>query len=74
MMIPAGRSISDLGTNLGTGIQVMWGLHLKKRGRWWHYYRAVPERFRDVDNRHLISFSLRTCDFTQAKLLAAQVS
>jgi len=73
-MIPAGRSISDLGTNLGTGIQVMWGLHLKKRGRWWHYYRAVPERFCDVDNRRLISFSLRTCDFTQAKLLAAQVS
>ncbi|WP_127045952.1 DUF6538 domain-containing protein [Pseudorhodobacter sp. E13] len=52
----------------------MWGLHLKKRGRWWHYYRAVPERCRDVDDRRLICFSLRTTDFTQAKLLAAQVS
>lgn len=51
----------------------MWGLHLKKRGRWWHYYRAVPDRYREIDDRPLICFALRTTDFTQAKLLAAQI-
>jgi hypothetical protein len=51
----------------------MWGLHLKKRGRRWHYCRAVPDRFRDVDNRRLISFSLRTCDFTPETRACVQI-
>ncbi|WP_369596563.1 DUF6538 domain-containing protein [Roseicitreum antarcticum] len=51
----------------------MWGLHVKQRGRWWHYHRAIPDRFRDVDPRRSLSFSLHTTDFTQAKLLAAQI-
>jgi hypothetical protein len=74
MLIPIGRNISDLGTNPGTGIWQMWGRHLKKRGNWWHYYRAVPKRYRDVDARGLISFALRTVDFAQARLQAAQIS
>ncbi|KAB7613642.1 tyrosine-type recombinase/integrase [Amylibacter sp. SFDW26] len=52
----------------------MWGLHLKQKGRWWHYYRAVPKEFHDVDHRRLISFSLKTADFSEAKLKAAQCS
>ncbi len=52
----------------------MWGQHLKRKGRWFHYYRAVPKRFADVERRQLISFSLKTCDFAEAKLKAAQVS
>ena len=52
----------------------MWGHHLKRRGQWWHYYRAVPERFRDVEDRVQICFSLRTRDFSEAKLKAAQIS
>lgn len=52
----------------------MWGLHLKRRGKWWHYYRQVPERFRDVEPRGQICFSLRTQDLSVAKLKAAQIS
>jgi len=52
----------------------MWGLHLKQKGRWWHYYRAVPREFGDVEKRDLISFSLKTGDFTEAKRRAAQIS
>ncbi|WP_367180201.1 DUF6538 domain-containing protein [uncultured Tateyamaria sp.] len=52
----------------------MWGQHLKQRGRWWHYYRAVPNRFRDVDARTQICFALKTTDFFEAKLRAAQIS
>ena len=52
----------------------MWGLHLKKKGCWWHYYRSVPREFHDVDARRLISFSLKTSDFAEAKLKAARFS
>lgn len=52
----------------------MWGLHLKQKGRWWHYYRSVPRNYHDVDVRRLISFSLKTSDFAEAKLKAAQFS
>ena len=52
----------------------MWGNHLKQRGKWWHYYRAVPNRFRDVDMRSQICFALKTTDFFEAKLRAAQIS
>lgn len=52
----------------------MWGLHLKQKGRWWHYYRAVPRAYHDVDCRRLISFSLKTADFGEAKLKSAQTS
>jgi hypothetical protein len=50
----------------------MWGLHLKKRGDWWHYYRAVPRRYKKVDQRKLIAFSPKTTDFSNAKLKAAE--
>ncbi len=52
----------------------MWGLHLKKRGDWWHYYRAIPVKFRDIEEKSLISFTLNTRDFSEAKLKAAQIS
>lgn len=52
----------------------MWGQHLKKKGRWWHYYRSVPRIYHDLDKRRLISFSLKTSDFAEAKLRAAQFS
>lgn len=52
----------------------MWGLHLKQKGRWWHYYRSVPKTYHDVDARRLISFSLKTSDFAEAKLRAARFS
>jgi hypothetical protein len=52
----------------------MWGTHLKQKGRWWHYYRAVPREFADVDRRRLISFTLKTGDFVQAKRQAAEIS
>jgi len=35
----------------------MWGLHLKKCGDWWHYCRAIPAKFRDIEEKSLI----RTC-------------
>ena len=52
----------------------MWGYHLKQRGRWWHYFRAVPVRYRDVEPRREICFSLRTQDFAVAKMQAARIS
>ncbi len=52
----------------------MWGLHLKKRGDWWHYYRAIPVKFRDIEEKNLISFTLNTRNFSEAKLKAAQIS
>ena len=52
----------------------MWGHHLKRRGRWWHYFRAVPERYRDVEQRREICFSLKTQDFAVAKVKASQIS
>lgn len=51
----------------------MWGHHLKRRGRWWHYFRSVPERFRDVEARREICFSLRTQNFAEAKVKASQI-
>jgi len=53
------------------GIRRMWGLHLKQKGRWWHYYRSVPREFADVERKKLISISLKTGDFTEAKRQAA---
>jgi site-specific recombinase XerD len=52
----------------------MWGLHLKQKSSWWHYYRSVPRTYHDVDARRLISFSLKTSDFAEAKLKAARFS
>ena len=52
----------------------MWGTHLKQKGRWWHYYRAVPREFQDVERRKLISFSLKTGDFVEARRRAAEIS
>lgn len=52
----------------------MWGHHLKRRGCWWHYFRAVPARFKEVEARREICFSLRTQDFSEAKIKAAQIS
>ena len=52
----------------------MWGLHLKQKGRWWHYYRSVPREFTDVERKPLISFSLKTGDFSEAKRMAAEIS
>lgn len=52
----------------------MWGHHLKQRGRWWHYFRAVPARFREVEARREVCFSLRTQDFSEAKMKAARIS
>ena len=52
----------------------MQGLHLKKRGNCWHYQRRVPKRFQSSVGSGLISFSLQTRDFSEAKLKAAQVS
>lgn len=69
MMIPKNRSNSGLVTKHGTKDQVMWGHHLKRRGRWWHYFRSVPERYRDVEVRRETSFSLRTQDFIEAKIM-----
>lgn len=74
MVIPIGRLISDLGTNLGTGIMDMWGRHLKRRGKWWHYYRTVPCRYHDIEIRKVICFALRTMDLSEAKLRASQIS
>ena len=64
----------DLGTKFGTGTWIMWGLHLKRRGKWWYYYRGVPKRFRDVEPRRQICYALKTTDFAQAKMRAAQIS
>ncbi len=52
----------------------MRGLHLKKRGDWWHYYRATPREYHDVEVKRSISFSLKTRDFSKPKLKASQIS
>lgn len=52
----------------------MRGLHLKQIQGIWHYQRRRPVRYRDVEPRALIRFSLHTSNFADAKLLAAQVS
>ena len=52
----------------------MWGKHLKRRGEWWHYYRAVPRKYYDVEPAKQIAFALKTRSFSEAKLKAAQVS
>lgn len=52
----------------------MWGTHLKQKGRWWHYYRAVPREFQDVERKRLISFTLKTGDFVEARRRAAEIS
>ena len=50
------------------------GVAPQKKGQWWHYYRAVPREFLDVERKPLISFSLKTGDFTEAKRQAALIS
>jgi len=52
----------------------MRGLHLKQIQGIWHHQRRRPVRYRDVEPRALIRFSLHTRNFADAKLLAAQVS
>ena len=52
----------------------MHGRHLKKRGRWWHYYRNRPQRYADVEARSVITFALRTTSLSEAKLKAAEIS
>ncbi|MGH1355280.1 MAG: DUF6538 domain-containing protein [Thalassovita sp.] len=52
----------------------MRGLHLKQIQGIWHYQRRRPVRYRDVEPRELIRFSLHTRDFADARLLAAQIS
>ena len=52
----------------------MGGQHLLRRGRYWYYHRRRPARFEDVEPRKVIHFSLRTTDFSSAKLMAAQHS
>ena len=73
-MIPADRCFADSGQILDKRDPDMWGQHLKRRGSWWHYCWVVPKAFHDVGRRRLISFSLKTQDFAQTKLQAAQVS
>jgi integrase len=52
----------------------MHGRHLRRRGRWWHYYRNRPARYKDIEPRPVITFALRTCCISEAKLKAAQIS
>jgi hypothetical protein len=52
----------------------MWGLHLKQRHNWWYYQRRVPDQYKEIDNSGLISFALKTRDFGEAKLRAAEIS
>jgi len=52
----------------------MRGLHLKKRGNRWHYFRNRPKRFDDVEKRQVITFALHTDCFSKAKMKAAQIS
>jgi len=48
--------------------------HLKKIGENWHYQRRRPRAFEDVEPRTLIRFSLKTRDFNEARVKAAQIS
>ncbi len=52
----------------------MHGLHLKRRGNRWHYYRNRPRRFADVEPRAVITFALGTDSLSAAKLKAVQIS
>ena len=52
----------------------MRALHLKLIGDVWHYQRRRPKEFADIEKRTLIRFSLKTTDFNQAKIFAAQQS
>lgn len=52
----------------------MRGLHLRKRGSWWHYFRHRPVKYRDIEPKAIITFGLGTTCFSEAKLKAAQVS
>ena len=52
----------------------MRALHLKQIGQIWHYQRRRPVEFTDVESRALIRFSLKTGNFHEAKVLAAQHS
>jgi len=52
----------------------MWGKHLKRRGRWWHYYRTIPARYQAVDKRRQVCFTLHTSDISLAKQKAASIS
>ncbi len=50
----------------------MRALHLKQIGTVWHFQRRVPKKYNDIEKRTLIRFSLKTRDFQEAKILAAQ--
>ena len=50
----------------------MRALHLKQTGGNWQYQRRVPKKYRDIEKKSLIRFSLKTRDFQEAKILAAR--
>ena len=50
----------------------MRALHLQQIGDTWHYQRRRPKDYADVEPRALIRFSLRTQDFREATILAAE--
>ena len=52
----------------------MRALHLKQIGEVWYYQRRRPAEFVDVEPRALIRFSLKTRDFREAKIRAAEFS
>lgn len=52
----------------------MRALHLKQIGDVWHYQRRRPAEFADVEPRALIRRSLKTRDFSEAKIRAAEQS
>ena len=52
----------------------MKALHLKSRNGLWYYQRRRPKQFEDIEPRLLIRFALKTRDFSEAKLKAAQIS
>lgn len=56
------------------GKKNMRALHIRQKGKWWHYFRTIPVRFQAVEHRSCISFSLKTTCFNEAKLKAAQIT
>jgi len=52
----------------------MRALHLKQIGEVWYYQRRRPTDYSDVEPRALIRFSLKTKNFHEAKILAADFS
>jgi len=52
----------------------MQGLHMRRRGVRWHYFRHRPKRYLDIEPRPIITFALGTTNFTEAKLKAAQIT